>query len=97
MAPVSAAFRYAGSVGKRRTNEGEIAMSKIDSRITMFAIIILSLAFAATSAGSAFAHERHSRMAPRADVRRHPGYASPVIQDCDLPSSPCSNDDRIAN
>jgi hypothetical protein len=26
-----------------------------------------------------------------------PGYAGPVIQDCDLPSSPCSNDDRITN
>jgi hypothetical protein len=32
-------------------------MSKINGRITLFATIILSLAFAATGAGSAFAHE----------------------------------------
>lgn len=72
-------------------------MSKIDNRITRFAIIILSLAFAATSAGSAFAHKGHSQTTPRADVHRHPGYAGPIIRDCDLASSPCSNDDRITN
>jgi hypothetical protein len=82
-------------------------MSKVNSRIITFATIILTLGFAATNATSAFAHRGRTLMAPRAAVH-HPtaydlsarGYAGPVhsvIQDCDLPSSPCSNDERISN
>jgi hypothetical protein len=75
--------------------------------ITTFATIILCLGFAATNAPSAFANEGRSRLAPRGAVHHHAhyeqpvrGYAGPVpsvIQDCDLPSSVCSNDERIAN
>ena len=74
-------LRITGSLDERRTNYGEIGMSKINSRTTMFVTIVLSLAFAATGAGSTFAHEGHARVAPRAAVHRHPGYAGPVIQD----------------
>jgi hypothetical protein len=78
-------------------------MSKVNSRIIAFAPIILWLGFAATNATSAFAHEGRTQ----GGVHRHAdygrsvrGYAGPVysvIQDCDLPSSACSNDERISN
>ena len=82
-------------------------MSKVNSRIITFATIILWLGFAATNATSAFANEGRSQLALRGAVRHHarykqsvPGYAGPVhsaIQGCDLPSSACSNDERISN
>ena len=82
-------------------------MLKISNRTITFATIILSLAFAATNATSAFAHEGQKQMTLRAAAHHHVaydrsvyGFAGPehsVIQDCDLPSSPCSNDERISN
>ena len=45
-------LRITGSLDERRTNYGEIGMSKINSRTTMFVTIVLSLALAATGAGS---------------------------------------------
>jgi hypothetical protein len=82
-------------------------MSKVNSRIITFATIILTLGAAATNATSAFAHQGRTQMASRAAVHHHTaydrwarGYAGPVysvIQDCDLPSSTCSNDERISN
>lgn len=82
-------------------------MSNINSRIITFATIILSFGFAATNATSAFAHHGQKQMAPRAAAHHHAvyerlahGYAGPaysVTDDCDLPSSACSNDERITN
>jgi hypothetical protein len=83
--------------------QGEIVMSKVSSRIITFPIIILWLGFAATNATSASAHQTLSRRAVghHADHGRSArGYAGAVyslIEDCDLPSSVCSNDERISN
>jgi hypothetical protein len=82
-------------------------MSDISSRLITFATIILSLGVTATNATSAFAHQGQNQMAPRAAVHHQAvyersvhGYAGPrysVTEDCDLPSSACSNDERISN
>ena len=78
-------------------------MSKVSTRIITFPIVILWLSFAATNATSASAHQTLSRRAVghHADHGRSVrGYAGPVyslIEDCDLPSSVCSNDERISN
>lgn len=78
-------------------------MSKVNSRIIAFATIILWLDFAATNVTSAFANEGRTRGGGHhhADYGWSArGYAGPVysvIQDCDLPSSVCSNDERISN
>jgi acyl-CoA reductase-like NAD-dependent aldehyde dehydrogenase len=82
-------------------------MSYIGSRIITFATISLSLGVAATNATSAFAYQGQKQMAPRAAVHHQAvyerlvhGYAGPlhsVTEDCDLPSSACSNDERISN
>jgi hypothetical protein len=55
-------------------NRGEIAMSKVNSRIITFATIILWLGFAATNATSAFANEGRSQLALRGAVRHHARY-----------------------
>ena len=78
-------------------------MSKVNSRIITFATVILSVGFAATNATSASAHESLSRRAVGHHVdhgRSVRGYAGPgysLIEDCDLPSSVCSNDERISS
>ena len=61
------------------------------SKILNVAASIIILGLAAT--GSANARALNHK-------QPHPGYAGPVysfIQDCDLPSSACSNDERISN
>jgi hypothetical protein len=78
-------------------------MSKVNTQIITFATIILSFGFAATNTISASAHESLSRRIVGHDAdhsRSVRGYAGPVyslIEDCDLPSSVCSNDERISN
>jgi len=82
-------------------------MSKVDSRIITFATTMLWLGLLAMNATSVFANEGRSHRASQGPERHHaqyerlaPGYAGPVpsvIQDCDLPSSVCSNDERISN
>jgi hypothetical protein len=78
-------------------------MSRVNSRIITFASIILWLGSAATNATSAFANEARTRGAVRHHTnygRSVRGYAGPVYsvgEDCDLPSSGCSNDERISN
>jgi len=75
-------------------------MLKITTRIITFATIVLSPGFVVTGPGYAFAHQGQTEMTRRAAVHRHPGYAGPtylVVRDCDLPSSGCSNDERITN
>jgi hypothetical protein len=78
-------------------------MSKVNSRIITFATIVLGLGFAATNATSAFGKEARTRGAVRYHTsyqRSVRGYAGPVYSlgdDCDLPSSACSNDERISN
>jgi hypothetical protein len=86
-----------------------IVMFRINFRRAAFATAILSLGIAATGAAPAFAQLGRTHNLPRAKVGRHvdyllvrPGYAGPVpssppAASCDLPSSGCSNDQRITN
>jgi hypothetical protein len=62
-----------------------IAMSRINSRAASFAIVILSLGFAATGAARALANVGWTQISSRAPVHRHVayrlvprGYAGPV-------------------
>jgi hypothetical protein len=49
-------------------------MSRINSRVATFAIVILSLGFAATSAAPALADAGPRQISPRATVHRHVAY-----------------------
>jgi hypothetical protein len=86
-------------------------MSKIKSRVAALATIILTLGFAATGVVPALAHTQMSpRATVHRHVAYQLGYANPTGQNpqfvngrgidgasCDLPSSGCSNDERITN
>ena len=86
-------------------------MSKIKSRVAALATIILTLGFAATGVVPAFAHTQMSpRATVHHHVTYRLGYADPTGQNpqfvtgrgidgasCDLPSSGCSDDERITN
>jgi hypothetical protein len=81
-------------------------MSRINSRVTAFAII-LSLGFAAVDAAPALANAGQTQLSPRTMVQRHVATwrTGPNLQfartvgaaSCDLPSSGCSDNDRITN
>jgi hypothetical protein len=49
-------------------------MSRINSRVATFAIVILSLGFAATSAAPALADVGPRQISPRATAHRHVAY-----------------------
>jgi len=83
-------------------------MSKINSRTVASAAVILSLGCIAER--TAVAHEGRTHMTPRAAAHRHvarelghAGYAQltsgqgRLDEACDLPTSGCSNDERISN
>lgn len=79
-------------------------MSGFNSRVTAFAIIILSLGFAAMDAAPALAR---AQLSPRTAVQRHVtewrsnaslSFAPRVdTASCDLPSSGCPDNERITN
>ena len=82
-------------------------MSGINSRVTAFAIIGLSLGFAAMGAAPALAHTGRAQLSPRTTVQRHVAawrtgqnaqFAPRVdAASCALPSDGCYDNERITN
>ena len=82
-------------------------MSRINSRVTTFAIVILSLGFATTSAAPALADVGPRQISPRATVQRQVAawrtgqnsqFAPRVdAASCALPSDGCYDNERITN
>lgn len=85
-------------------------MFRVTIRTTAFVTALLSLGFAATGGASAFASESHRfpvahRLTAAAYASSAPSFARSgarfvpgrgiVGESCDLPSSACSNNDRI--
>ena len=82
-------------------------MSGINSKVAAFAIIGLSLGFAAMDAAPALANVRHTQLSPRATVQHHvaawrtvpnlPFASSVDAASCALPSDGCYDNERITN
>lgn len=81
-------------------------MSGINSRVAAFAIIGLSLGFAAMDAAPALANVRQTQLSPRATVQRHVAawrtgpnlpFARVDAASCALPSDGCYDNERITN